>query len=683
MFCFIPKSYPGTHSGSCLDNNSLNKVLFSYFGSFGRSKKPCCWHDSFLRFRQVYRRTEGAEASALSLGRSIHRHWSTSSKINSNNTIQEMCEGKDDSISMEHTDKERKECQVMVVGAGFAGLSAALRLYRSKAFANPEEEILIIEASNRIGGRAYTKAVSNEMALEMGATWLHGLRAPNKNDDLNPVLHEALQAGALSGLPSIQQWWENIYALPRRMEPLTKDEEIQIHNALQVYEDALETIDGDSYGSVGDILDEAKHFAASSVARNSSRDHSPDSNPAPTVQGQDKKAPEDLLFQEKGSERASDLFSRAWSWREKLQGSMDGCASTSDMHAAAKAAYAEWGNDSERHAPIPNGFSSICNSISEKGIKILKNHEVLTLYWNKNGMVEAHCANGTVIVAPVAIITVSLGVLQNRHDHFAVDNDKSNLKLMKLSSKKSNFGFCPPLPKKISNAISRLRIGIVDKIFILFHCNSSDKQQYRSAAIESKLQYLENMYSGTRSYALLWDADPQISPQRLPDWAQGIYSLRFGGPEVKCMDKHGIDDVVVAVAWITGDAAMDMERVQSDEEILHVMRDIVSHFPAVQLPYGADWNNATLIRSRWGSDPFIRGSYSFVGAEGSLSDVETLANGVEIETKDVDGNSSKRLILAFAGEACHLEHIGTVHGAWQSGKKAADRIVQQKHSKNR
>lgn len=66
--------------------------------------------------------------------------------------------------------------------------------------------------------------------------------------------------------------------------------------------------------------------------------------------------------------------------------------------------------------------------------------------------------------------------------------------------------------------------------------------------------------------------------------------------------------------------------------------------------------------SRWRSDPFARGSYSFTAVGSDRASCRALAGA------DWDGR------LVFAGEACHEDHPATVHGAYMSGRDASDLI---------
>ncbi|WP_006247415.1 flavin monoamine oxidase family protein [Mycolicibacterium tusciae] len=66
--------------------------------------------------------------------------------------------------------------------------------------------------------------------------------------------------------------------------------------------------------------------------------------------------------------------------------------------------------------------------------------------------------------------------------------------------------------------------------------------------------------------------------------------------------------------------------------------------------------------TRWAADPFARGSYSFIAVGSSPDDMEALAEPV-----------GERLL--FAGEATNPEFFATVHGAYLSGIREAERIL--------
>ena len=68
------------------------------------------------------------------------------------------------------------------------------------------------------------------------------------------------------------------------------------------------------------------------------------------------------------------------------------------------------------------------------------------------------------------------------------------------------------------------------------------------------------------------------------------------------------------------------------------------------------------IRTRWAEDEFSLGSYSFTKVGQLEGDRDELARPVAQK-------------LFFAGEATHPNFYGTVHGAYESGVRAAREIL--------
>jgi monoamine oxidase len=61
---------------------------------------------------------------------------------------------------------ETREADVCVVGAGYAGLTAALRLTQAGA------SVVVLEARDRVGGRVWTERLADGTALDRGGAWL-------------------------------------------------------------------------------------------------------------------------------------------------------------------------------------------------------------------------------------------------------------------------------------------------------------------------------------------------------------------------------------------------------------------------------------------------------------------------------------------------------------------------------
>ncbi|NXI94272.1 PAOX oxidase, partial [Psophia crepitans] len=77
----------------------------------------------------------------------------------------------------------------------------------------------------------------------------------------------------------------------------------------------------------------------------------------------------------------------------------------------------------------------------------------------------------------------------------------------------------------------------------------------------------------------------------------------------------------------------------------------------------------SVLRSRWHSAPYTRGSYSYVAVGSSGDDIDVLAQPLPEDPED-----PRPLQLLFAGEATHRTFYSTTHGALLSGWREAERL---------
>lgn len=109
---------------------------------------------------------------------------------------------------------------------------------------------------------------------------------------------------------------------------------------------------------------------------------------------------------------------------------------------------------------------------------------------------------------------------------------------------------------------------------------------------------------------------------------------------------------------MAGDAAFQAEE-ESDEDLVQELTTLLARIhKEEQLP-----NPVHAIVTRWGKDPFALGSYSFVGPEATGEDYDVLG-------KPVDNK------VFFAGEATCRTHPASVHGAYMSGLRAANEVLE-------
>jgi len=509
-------------------------------------------------------------------------------------------------------------CKVCIVGAGFAGLSAASTLRQGAL--TPGLDFVVLEASqNRVGGRAHTLNIHPDLAFEMGATWIHGIGDGN---DPNPVFNVAVAAGLMSASPRPQKWWGSRFLLPYRAARLTSHEELVVQKAVDAYTDAVYSLDDTVKGeeprdtdslSIGDVLDRAW-----------------------------------TEWQQQSEEGHEALAEEAWNWREQLQSAIDGYDDTHDAHEWARAVYSEYGG-SEVNAAVPGGYQAVAETLA-RDLEVKLSHAVdcIQLLPDDSGVLVS-CTNGAVFHADVAVVTTSLGVLKARHAGM----------------------FQPQLPLPLQTAIQRLKIGVVDKIMLDFAPAKDAITLPSSSSVSPPTNNITaDPDAGVVTYAVL---QPREGLEGLPEWTRGIFSIRWGGPEFKRQSRSRVrlindipnrkteesveeEDIAPlgppvyrqAVIWLTGEAAKAME-LAADAEVLAGIKAVIDRFPGVELPVDADWGRVTLVRSKWGQEPNFLGSYSYVGREAKLEDVETLAKGI------VKADGAPRIL--FAGEACHLRYI--------------------------
>ncbi|WP_309101946.1 FAD-dependent oxidoreductase [Microbacterium sp.] len=175
--------------------------------------------------------------------------------------------------------------------------------------------------------------------------------------------------------------------------------------------------------------------------------------------------------------------------------------------------------------------------------------------------------------------------------------------------------FEPALPDHVAGPIGRLGMGVFNKVFLQF-------------------------------------------PDRF--WAEDSYVLRaLGEPGAhwhSWYDVSAISGRPTLLTFAAGPFGRHVQTMADDE----VVADVVL---ALRRLYGEAVGDPVAHRvTRWGHDPFSRGSYSHIAVGASHRDHDALAG-------PVDG------VLHFAGEATWGEEPATVGGALYSGHRAAERIT--------
>ncbi|NP_001107075.1 polyamine oxidase (exo-N4-amino) 1 [Danio rerio] len=227
------------------------------------------------------------------------------------------------------------------------------------------------------------------------------------------------------------------------------------------------------------------------------------------------------------------------------------------------------------------------------------------------------CEDGEEILADHVIVTVSLGCLKAQ---------ASDL-------------FIPSLPTEKIEVINKLCFGNIAKIFLA----------YEEAFWENDVGSISFIYED--------DTPASISTNKM-QWLKSMQSFSVLRPK----ERFGN----VLIGWCPGEIA-DLVETMTDNELSAAVTDHLKMFfgPSANIP-----QPKSILCTKWRSNKFIKGSYTFlpVGVDGQVMD--TLAQPLE-GSQFPDAH----LQVMFAGEATMKTLYGTVQGALLSGHREADRLA--------
>lgn len=411
---------------------------------------------------------------------------------------------------------------VIVIGAGMAGLAAASQLAESG------HSVIILEGRERIGGRTWTDT-SLGLPLDMGASWIHGVKS-------NPITKLADRFNA----QRIATDYDDMIVYDADGHALSDAQSDKIDSDFekmmeQVYE-LQEELESDISLQAA-IERSAKNTRNLTYAVNTTIEH----------------------------EYAADV---------------------SDLSLF------EWDQDQEE-APggdviFPKGYVQLVNGLAQ-GLDIRTGARVETIDYSGE-TVRIGTSKGEFACQRV-VVTLPLGVL-----------------------KKGIVRFSPELPAKKQKSISRLNMGVLNKVYLKFP-------------------------------TVFWDEDSTMIgyiAEQKGRWCEWLNVQKFTGEPV-------------LLGFNAGAYGVEIES-ESDEEIVAGAISVLRRIYGDEVPDPEGW-----AITRWMSDPFSYGSYSHIPPGASGADYDELARPV--------GNR-----LFFAGEATYRAYPSTVNGAYLSGVRAAKEI---------
>ncbi len=433
-----------------------------------------------------------------------------------------------------------KSPQVIVIGAGVSGLSAAD--YLTKHHVN----VLVLEASNRVGGRINTFSQWGPR-LDLGASWIHGI---NKN-----VIADLVHQNHIKTIPTVYDDNEFVKRFDSSViyhadgERITKKELAELKHLAKQFEDYIAAHQHQELNQ--SIESDFQKFVTL--------------RQLPT-------ATADLLHY------IVDLM-----YTYEFAEDMDKLSSASDKPYDQSSA-------TGLNVIFPQGYKQILPLISQH-VPIKLNQQVKEIRYGKDGVdIDTQDSH---YHADKVIVTVPLGVL-----------------------KSGNIKFIPALPMEKQNAITQLKMGVYDKVYLLFDKPFWDKN-------------------------VEWIGYVPATPKHQP---------------IDIMNYNKLVHKPILLVFFAGTLARQMENWNDEKVISYIMtrlRAIYHERATMPVKY---------VITRWNHNPMSYGSYSYLPPNVDVSNYKSLANTVAGQ-------------LYFAGEATSATDPATVHGAYMSGVRAAEEVM--------
>lgn len=461
--------------------------------------------------------------------------------------------------------------KVVVIGAGIAGLAAAVTLYEHGV-----ENIAILEAQSVPGGRIKTVNFGGGY-VDLGAQWLHGTK--------NELCRMAKENGLIS--PQISfEGLGNFYYGSGKVVPANV-----VHDVNNEVEKIMSHLEK-SYNkhmpeSVGEYMTSKFEEYLDSC--------------------------EDSMYKEVKKE----LFD----WHLRFQMIDNGCLDLRKLSSKAFGEYKFCGG--QDYVNFKCGFQSIVDLLVSKlpdGC-LFTSCPVKTIRWKENvsflseNICEILTDNGAIFSAEHVIVTCPVGYL------------KSNWSM-----------FWPELPLEYVKHFNCIGFDTINKIY---------------------LEYEEMWWGSLQGIQLVWNSEER--KEKLKD-----------SPELWTCDISGFDPVIdapnVLVGWVGGEGALLMEKLSSNEIGIHCTNLLRTITGNKDIP-----EPINCVNSSWHSNKYIKGGYSHITVERERYKMVLSSLLKPVSTVLPDG--SKHPSLMFAGEALHDTYYSTTHGAFESGKSQANRLI--------
>ena len=309
--------------------------------------------------------------------------------------------------------------------------------------------------------------------------------------------------------------------------------------------------------------------------------------------------------------------------------------------------HTHWDQDDDyafsgRHALLNHGYQPVMEAMATA--LDIQYHQAVRLIKYRDSGIELHCDNDNVFQADLVAVTVPLGVL-----------------------KAKGIEFDPRLPTWKSRAFHRVGFGCLNKLILVFESVFWPTDAFHFGSVSSP-----------------WDGasldEPVCDDDRMSDIRGECYLF---------LNAYLSTGKPILIAFNSGLAALHADKASTDTLLHTALSKLRRMFGTAAVSPLVD-----SYVSRWGSDKYARGSYSYVKIGSSGHDYDLLAHPLSLPSlRDADriitsraknmpalvqqlqhrpyGEEWNGWRVFFAGEATCRNYPATVHGALLSGLRDA------------
>lgn len=509
--------------------------------------------------------------------------------------------------------RRRKAPRVVIVGGGFAGVSAA------RALMDLGYSVVLLEARQRLGGRVHSTQLGGA-TVELGAAVLMGVARETRPNPLAALcrkyrlpMHILSQACPLHDIDG------------KLLESETDKQAEALFNQLlttaaatrapEKGSDAKVQLEAMAPGTSVSVECKSSWFDARVVSRRSRavqvhylgwKSRFDEWITVPSSRLRLSEADTTLSAALRVQLAASKATVSAAGHRA-LQWHMANLefANAANLNAVSAA---QWDQDDQYayegdHVVLPDGgygklLEKLADGIDVRPGVTVTGVETRQTDGSRGGSIRAACSDAEIHVGDALLLTVPLGVLQRLPED-------------------GGLQFSPPLPPAKLDAIRRVGFGSLNKVALVF------EEAFWS---EHKTDFFGRLSSSSSE--------------------RGLFFLFF--------NVHNFCGAPVLLALAAGSAALLLEKLSDEQITARVLKSLRGMFSVVPEP-------KEVVITRWGEDRFSYGAYSYLSVGGQGRDYAELSEPV--------GDN-----LFFAGEHTCEEHPATVVGAYLSGQRAAREI---------